>query len=86
MLTSNGSDWRKLTYLTREQLSYISYPIYFRIPYLKAIEVITRAVCSVWKAINTHRTDVTENPQIDDVILKIFVLHMYLSTAFGKLN
>ena len=26
-----------------------------------------------WKAINTHRTDVTENPQIDDVILKIFV-------------
>ena len=32
-----------------------------------------------WKAINTHRTDVTENLQIDDVILKIFVLHMYLS-------
>ena len=26
------------------------------------------------EAINTHRTDVTENPQIDDVILKIFVL------------
>ena len=38
------------------------------------------------KAVNTHRTDVTENPQIDDVILKIFVLHMYLSTAFCKLN
>ena len=38
------------------------------------------------EAINTHRTDVAENPQIDDVILKIFVLHMYLSTAFCKLN
>ena len=24
----------------------------------------------LWKAINTHRTDVTENPQIDDIIWK----------------
>ena len=40
----------------------------------------------IGEAINTHRTAVTENPQIDDVILKIFVLHMYLSTAFCKLN
>ena len=38
------------------------------------------------EAINAHRTDVTENPQIDDVILKIFVLHIYLSTAFCKLG
>ena len=38
------------------------------------------------EAINTHRTDVTENPQIDDEILKIFVLHMYLSTAFLQIE